>query len=437
VLCFNLLFDKDNKESDDTGFFFVDQNAALPDHTIKMTELSGIHCDPKEQTLLEKRYTKNVSDEQELVIKTNLKGLWDVFVDRGVKSIAYFSVVTNSETEVNEVFRRLNTGGIMLTQLEMVLAKIKAQYPDYEEKLWEIAKDIETVTFGYHFSSADVLQFFYFLVLGTTRAAEARVDNTHVAEFHKHLTSSRSALREFFEHYVWGQFRINHATIIPRGLARFPIPVYLAARKEAGYSFEIKRLSSENLKAINQYFIFSQFGDWNTHTMVNAFCEQALNAGYAGEDFPLDAIRTIAVNKNRTDTLYYHQFLSQPWLAHKILTPHRAYIFYDETPQVDHIFPLALPNTDDNYRARVDVLWNFQSMPAGVNNYKRARHPKEFFTSSDSAKYLKDYDFLPDLKSNWGNEARRFIWHRHKQMRSFLLTRYGLTLKRLRPSNVT
>jgi hypothetical protein len=435
ILCFNLLFDKDHTESDETGFLFIDQGQPIADHCIRMTELSSIQCAPREKVRLEDKFTSkgNLSVDQKLLVKTNLSALWDVFVDRNVKSVAYFSVITNNENEVNEVFRRLNTGGITLTQIEMVLAKLKARYSDYEEKLWEISNEIKDSAGGFGFSSAEVLQFFYVLVLGTTTVNEARVNSDHVAQFHERLTNSRPALREFFENYLFGQLKINHASIVPRGLARLPIPVFLAARKDGGYAFEIKRLSASNMQAINQYFLLSQFCDWNTQTMVNAFCQKAWEAGFGGEDFPLEAIRNIAINKNRSDTLYYHQFISQSWLALKILTPNRLYIFYDSTPQVDHIFPLQLAGADEGYRERVDVLWNFQPMPAGVNNYKRARHPKEFLTSSDGAKYLADYDFLPDMKMDWGDDARRFIRYRHRQMRKSLKARYGLKLKRLRP----
>jgi Protein of unknown function DUF262 len=436
ILCFNLMFDKDQSESDETGFLFIEQKEKLPPHCIRMTELSCIRCDPKEKVKLENVYTDglNLTDEQKLIVKTNLSALWDVFVDRNVKSVAYFSVVTDDEDEVNEVFRRLNTGGMMLTQIEMVLAKLKAKYSDYEEQLWNISSEIKKAAGGYTFSSAEVLQFFYVLVLGTTTVKEERVNADHVTKFYDHLTNSRKALREYFENYLFGQMKINDASIVPLGLAQLPIPIYFAARKEGNFPFEVKRLTATNMQAINQYFILSQFCGWNTQTMVNAFCQNAWEAGKKGEDFPLDAIKNIAISKNRYDTLYYHQFTSQPWLALKILTPNRLYIFFDAKPQVDHIFPLELAGSDEGYKNRVDVLWNFQPMPAGVNNYKRAKHPKEFLTSTDGAKFLADYDFLPDLAMDWGNDARRFIRYRHKQMRKSLKTRYGLKLKRLRPN---
>jgi hypothetical protein len=217
-------------------------------------------------------------------------------------------------------------------------------------------------------------------------------------------------LHEFFEGYLRGLLKINHDSIVARRQALLPIIVYLFGLRANGYPFQIKRLQSSNIQAIHQYFILSQFGDWNTQTMISLFAKAAHNAGSTGMNFTLDEIKHIAIQKNRSDTLYYHQFLSLPWLALKILTPNREYMFFDTKPQVDHIFPLGLTGRDALYQRRVDTLWNFQPMPAGINNYKRARHPKEFFESSEEAKYFGDYDFLPKLDSlQWADE-RKFIW---------------------------
>ena len=79
-----------------------------------------------------------------------------------VKSIAYFSVKADTPNAVNEVFRRLNIGGVALTQLELVLGKIKADQPDYEERLWAVSEKIAKESGGIEFSSSAVLQILPF-----------------------------------------------------------------------------------------------------------------------------------------------------------------------------------------------------------------------------------------------------------------------------------
>ena len=120
--------------------------------------------------------------------------------------------------------------------------------------------------------------------------------------------------------------------------------------------------------------------------------------------------------------------LNQPWLATKILTPHRSYIFHERKPQVDHIFPLKLAGTDETYRRAVDVVWNFQPMPAEVNGYKRAKHPKTFFSSEDGNKYWSSYDFIPECTLELWNDYRAFIDDRERRMRVELKRLYDIEL---------
>jgi hypothetical protein len=160
---------------------------------------------------------------------------------------------------------------------------------------------------------------------------------------------------------------------------------------------------------MNTYFLLAQFCDWNTQTMVNAFAKRVTEAGAAGAVLPVEDIRQIAKQKNRTCVLSYQQFLALPWLAIKVLTPSRYYVFHENKPQVDHIFPLGLADTDAGYKELVDVLWNFQPIPDGINNYKRAQHPRDFFKSTEGAKYWQKYDFIPEPQSPIWEDPGRFV----------------------------
>lgn len=434
VLHFDLLFDNRKAESDETGFLFRDKNAPIDVRYLKLTQLVSMQCDQREKTYLESRLLNGLvlNEDQEILVKSNLANLWVIFVDTEIKSIAYFQVRADDDSVVNEVFKRLNTGGIALTQIELVLTDIKAKHSDYEEKLWSLSKTIKEKSGGIDFSSSEILQFFHLLIKETISINSSRLKPQDVDYFQGTLQNNADTLVEVFEGYLWGLFKINNACIIPRWLAVLPIGVYLNGLKASGHKWKIKELSQDSIVMIHQYFIMSQFCDWNNQTMVNIFSGLAREAGIKGQFFPLDEIKKIAIQKNRTDTLSYNQFLSLPWLATKILTPSRTYVFHENKPQVDHIFPIALKGGDENYRQRVDVLWNFQPMPAGINNYKRARHPQEFFNSSDGAKYWQDYDYIPPAKSPIWNDEKAFIRYRHRQMRKALLNRYGLRLKRLR-----
>lgn len=72
------------------------------------------------------------------------------------------------------------------------------------------------------------------------------------------------------------------------------------------------------------------------------------------------------------------------------------------------------------------------AIPAGINNFKRARHPKEFFNNlDDGARYWQDYDFIPERTSSIWDDAAHFIQYREGQMQQALFERYGLRLEHI------
>ena len=430
VLYYDLLFDEKLSEADETGFLFREPEVALEARYLRMTELSSLQGNDREKIALERRVLLGVNgdEESELLIRVNISALWNIFVETGHKSIAYFSVKAETPLEVNEVFRRLNTGGVALTQLELILGKIKAAYSDYEERLWKLSETISEHSGGIDFRSTSILQLFHLLIRGTIRVDEDRLDGATIKKFENVMSYAAEPLDELFKSYFNGQLNINNASIVPRWQAVLPMASYLIVLKQRGFEWRIRALSDNSLKAIHQYFLLSQFCDWNTQTMVNAFAREAMAAAESGETFPLEKIRQIAIEKNRTGELYEYQLQSQPWLATKVLMPNRSYVFHEKKPQVDHTFPLSLEGMDDSYREDVDTLWNFQPIPAGVNNYKRARHPKEFFNSEDGSKHWSSYDFIPDPDSPLWDDYHGFISHRKKLMLTELKNLYDLSL---------
>ena len=260
VLHYDLLFNPAQAESDETGFLFRDASAVPDPRYLRMTEVAIMSETASKEIELKAKaaLAAPASDnEKQLLILENVTALWAVFVRSEHSAIAYFSVKAETAKEVNEVFRRLNTGGIALTQLELVLGKIKAIQSDYEEKLWEVSEKIKTQSGGIDFSSSEILQFFHLLVKTTVR-----ID---IRAFQTALTTDSEALIELFSGYLSGLFSINHASIVPRWLAVLPIAAYLAELKRNGHEWRIRAMET---KQIDQYFLLSQFCDWNTQTMV-------------------------------------------------------------------------------------------------------------------------------------------------------------------------
>lgn len=426
ILCFDLLFDRESHETDDTGFFFIDKGVNPKPGSIRMNFLCSQDDDSKKKEELKDRFAseESYSEKEMLTVKANLDKLWSIFVQDNIKSLAYFSVRSDTDREVNEIFRRLNTGGVPLTQIELVLSKIKLKYSSFEEELDALSSEICAAS-NIEFSAAEIMQFIFIMVFGATRVDADRVKESNLDDFKAKLMAIEEPLKDFFEGYLLGLLNINDRCIIPRSLALLPIIAYLAEHYEFDKT-KIKSISTEKIKLIHQYFILSQLNDWNTQTMVTNFVKLAREAAIKGLDFPLEDIRKIAVKYNRVGELRRQSFMGHPWFPLKILTPSRKYQFAGKKPQIDHIFPKNLTNKDQSYKDTVDVLWNFQPMPAGINNYKRARHPLEFFKSQDGGKYTGDYDYIPSLDSDLWKDEVEFIRDRELKMTDELSKRYGL-----------
>ena len=262
----------------------------------------------------------------------------------------------------------------------------------------------------------------------TIRIDEGRLEASDIKAFQDVLQKDTAPLIELFSGYLKGLLNINNASIVPRWLAVLPIAAYLTERKRNNHSWHIRDLTACELQKIHQYFLLSQFCDWNTQTMVNSFAREAMEAGQAGNLFPLENIRNIAIDKNRTGELHEYQLLSQSWFATKVLMPSRSYIFHDRKPQVDHIFPIRLAGRDETYEMTVDVLWNFQPVRAEINLYKTNRHPGEFFRSEDGNRYWSSYDFIPEPQDALWGDHLAFVNDRKRKMLDALTTLYGLTL---------
>ncbi len=442
VLIFDLLFDldKEDREMDETGFSFVGKNDSTEAHLVRLNSLFTQKPDQdpefEEQILAS---LGSLSKEQTTLVKKNLKRLWKVFVETDKKSLAYFPIENKREEEVNEVFQRLNTGGVPLSLADLVLSRIKEDFFDFEENLQMFSRDIYShTTNGYTFSHYEILQLIYLIHKGTMRIDPKQVNSTKDTKAMNDIwLKLKPSLDSFFVDFIWGQFKINNSSIVPRQRALLPLIVYFFELYNNGVSF--KKLKPEALLLLNQYFILSQVNDWSLQSLIDNFSKTILDKSKKSDgyfDFPLnDFIASLYKTKKRETQLLEARFTEYTWFSLKVLTPQRVYQFDPDSsgrfsPEIDHIFPMKLEDQTDEYYESVDIIWNMQPVKGDINNYKRRKHPLEFFTG-DGHKFLKDYDFLPthDLSVEVWNQPIPFIKVRRVKMMKFLKDEYGLVLK--------
>jgi hypothetical protein len=457
ILIYDLLFNnKDNREYDETGFSFIQKNPTLEWNFVQINELFIKHKDDNkklERDILKK--AGNLSETDEELVCANLGQLWKTFVETDKKSLAYFEIATTDESEVNEIFERLNTGGIPLSLADLLFSDLKEEFPYFEEKLQQSAKNIYNTTGkGFAFSAYNILQLLFLLVKGQVRIDPKKVKSGERKLFNDTWIKLEKPLEAFFSDFIWGQFKINNGSIVPRKISLLPIVVYLFELYNKGFEFK-KNITETNLETINTYFIKSQINDWSLQSYIDNFTtiilEESANAGSKFFNFPLTKIENkINEQKKRQTNIYEETFVDYTWFALKILTPNRIYQFDPDirgrfNPEIDHIFPRKLKDRPEGYEKEVDIIWNMQPTKGDINGYKLNHHPKLFFTDCATnadgetikgSKFVNDYDFLFPKDSIgkidfndpiWGNPYD-FINKRKQMMIDFLRKKYSIIL---------
>lgn len=444
VLVFDVLFNINSESEDpnDTGFSFIEKNSDVSPNFVRMNELFSKL--PEEKTtfrrkLIENCKLLNLTDEQEKTVEENIDMLWDTFVRDTAKSIAYFPVQDKDESRVNEVFQRLNTGGIPLSQADLLFSRIKETNYDFEENLQGFSKKVFDITGkGFVFNSYSVLQLINLTIKGTIKIDPDKTKDSELKKYQDVWNELEDSLFAFFSDFIWGQFKINNAAIIPKKLALFPLMTYFYEIYRKGTKFS--QVNSGNLLKMMQYLILSQINDWNLQTLADNFSRIIKVKSEQSQsifEFPLiDFANWLNQKKSRNTDLYLNNFVDYQWFSLKILTPNRIYNFETDekgrfNPEIDHIFPKKLQDQSKEYYENVDVLWNMQPIKGEINNFKRRRHPKEFFSSQEGSKYFNDYDFIPtaDLSDPIWEKPLEFIAARKDKMITFLKQQYGLDLK--------
>ena len=425
TLAYDLRYDPSD---DNCGFVFIDQNNAVqkkyPGY-VMMPQLFTMTPDARQKVLYRNQLLSALSltNDEAVLCESRFDRLWSVFAEHDVKPLVYWSLDSSmSEDQVNEIFQRLNIGGVPLSGADLLFAEIKASYPHFEDDMNDISDSIYAGTNGYAFSANEILQFIHLIVKGSTRIDTSRITVSDINEFQRVGNNIKTPLQDFFVRFMLGEFQINNAAIVPRKLALLPLLFYVYKNSANGKTYQ--QLDHAGMK---QYFILSQLNDWNTQGIVEGAARAIMGA--ADTEFPLCKIEKIAANKKRIVTLTENAFEDNRWFALKVLIPHRVYSPASGKrykPELDHIFPKKLKNPPTPYQ--VDTIWNLQPISGQINLQKKNKHPKAFFTDPQTASYFSQYDFLPDQDSTLWDDPGQFIARRKDKMLQFMMQTYGLTV---------
>lgn len=446
VLCYNLLFDsstgyENEKITGTSGSFqFKESKKKIPPTFLRMTEL--FKCNRDDESEFEEKILKRLkglTPEEQKIVKKNLKRLWNVFVEYDRKLVSYYELEKDlKEDEVLEIFIRINTAGQPLENADILFSRIKSVEYDFEEKIWMASREIKNRTAGFSFGPNDILQTIFLIKKGAVRIDHDRVYDSELEDFGKIWKGLEKPMYSFFSDFLYGEFKINKASIIPKKLPLLPLIAYFYYVKK-NHKLDYKKYSEETVVNIKKFFILSQLNDWYYQRFMDNFhriIKDETSVDVDNPSFPFEKLKKF-VRSNKKYTGFDIDFMEDyTWFSLKILTPKRLFSWIPSgkgrfNPEIDHIFP-ENPTHEIKYRNRygdwVYDLWNLQPVKGDINNLKLAEPPSDFFKKHK--RYLKEYDHLPTLDINnsiWLDEnASKFIKTRKKLMRDFMRDEYGL-----------
>lgn len=440
VQVFNLAYDSHNDDDLETGFRFINVNEEPLPFEIKMNRLFSASSSTEEKRKIRKEYMEKAKDEQtEERIEANLDQLWSVFVQTDIKSLAYFSIDSENEDKVNDIFERLNTGGVALSKADLLFSRIKAKYSDFESDIMVFCKQLATRT-NIKLESYDILQLLHLIVRQRSRINE-QVDNNTIDAFTKEWNLLQQPLNAFFDDYLRNHLHISHISIVRNKIPLLVLIVFFHEYYSAGYKY--RDLSKDQLQLIDRFFIQAEINDWTLQSYSDNFT-RIIQANTDKDKFPYEGLVAYVMDKgNRPLDIEERMFTSCRWMALKFLMPAREFAFDTAmtnrfNPELDHIFPVHLKGQNEDYRKYVDTVWNMQPVKGEVNLMKSNHDPLLFFTDNAKkkdgtpirgSKYLGEYDFVPPLKSPLWHDYKAFIAHRRKEMIQFMKEHYGIEIK--------
>ena len=424
VLCFDLLFDSAKNGDVGYGFIFFPSNSQIEPRYLRLNSLYQDYSREGKEgvTTFRKNHIKrlnNFSDAQIDIAEKNIDKLWKVFNDEENRICGYFTIPHNLKSDVQEIFVRLNTGGLPPSQADLVFSLIHVESYDFQEKVQEVVADIQTGT-GIELEIYDILQLIYFIKYNTPRVDSERIKSNEIKEFQKILEEAVDSIKAFYKRFLYDEFRINNTSIYRSQISLLPLLLYF-------YKNHFKDLSKvKDIEKIKQYFILSQINDWSLQGIIGEAGRLINEKNY----FPLDEIKPYVSKTTRATDLTEQSLSSIPTFFLKLMSPRTLYTHIKSrgrlNPEIEHIFPRNPKETDlpNNYSENVKSLWNLQlGVPGDINGSggKGNTMPNIYFENKLDV-LEKYYDFLPT------DDIKNPLWDYHN-LDTFLAERKKLMLK--------
>jgi hypothetical protein len=417
---------RDNKESETEA---ADDTQETPIWWVSVRELFKMSAGQKRELAKDLTKRLHLSDDEELALDENLGTFDEVFTRQ--ESILKLATIDENltpdspqrktETDVLEIFVRINREGTALRRSDLIFSLLKLNWRESAEGLPEF---VDAINEGNSFDlDTDFVVRCLFAVSGLGGKLEIDLlrKQSNVEELQANYEQCCSAIRAAID-FVRDECACQSSRVLGGATMLVPVVHYL-------YSIPRHEVPNDQVERLRTgvYLLalatpFSRWGESRVGNFVRATADRYAKGDYA---FPLDyaiqrvrewerigSLRDLAEN-NHLMTLHLIQGMSGAKVQ-----------YARNSPEVDHIFPLSELRKREFEEEEINDVANFWILAQGRNRNKSNRKPKEYFADVPQRTLDKA---LIDRKLLEYRSFRRFLRIRRAAMLSKLEAKVGVT----------
>ena len=396
---------------------------------VSVRELFAMHARARRDLSKSLAQRLGLSEEETLLLDENLAAFDEAFTrNQEILKVSTIdgdlpaeSPYRKSETDVLEIFVRINREGTALSRSDLIFSMLKLNWKESAEGLPEF---VDSINNGNSFDlDTDFVVRCLFAVsgLGGKLDIDLLRKQANIRALQQNYATCCDAIRATVD-FVQGECSCQSSRLLGSPTTLVPIVHYMfhVPRHEVPNS-QTDRLR----KAVYLFGLarpFSRYGESRVGNFVRFTSDVYADGDYT---FPLDlAIRRVR-DWERIDSIEKLAESNHPLTLHLIQELSGARVQYSRnSPEIDHIFPRSELRRRNHDEGDINDLANFWILAQGKNRNKSNRNPKDYFSDVSKAaldKALIDRGLLDYRK------FRRFLRQRRAAMLDRLELKLGLT----------
>jgi 5-methylcytosine-specific restriction endonuclease McrA len=369
-------------------------DAETPEWLVSVQELFRMPPGGRRDLIKHLRSNLRLTDDELGLLEENLDTFVAVFTrEENILKVSTIdenlpadSPYRKSETDVLEIFVRINREGTSLSRSDLIFSMLKLNWKESAEGLPEF---VEAINEGNSFDlNTDFVIRCLFAVsgLGGKLNIDLLRSQTNVEKLRTNFSECCDAIRATVD-FVQTECRCQSSRLLGSSTTLVPIVDYMFGLPR----HEVPNDEVDRLRTAVYIFglaqPFSRYGE----SRVGNFVRSALDTRDAGDHrFPLEAaierVRSWEGIRSIEDLAEWNHDLT----LHLVQGLSGARVQYARNaPEVDHIFPRSELRKQGKNEEDIDDLANFWILAQGKNRNKSNRRPKDYFADVSDTQLKK------------------------------------------------